>query len=301
MGSVVISLDAELGWGYVDYDSPPERVAHARSGWKTLLELFDEYDVPATWAVVGHLLLDECDGEHSDVPAAEGWFSKERDPTRFGPEQRFARGLVDAVEDADADHELGSHSFSHPEFGRIDRAWADAEVAASVELARERGFEVDSFAFPRNSVGHRGVLADHGVECYRGVTPVTRGKSAFKPLRTLTGGTVLDRRSFLVAPYADEHGLVNVPASLYLFSFEGRARDVAAPLVGDPIVRQAKRGVDQACRGDGVFHMWLHPNNVWRPYTRERVRSILSYVDDRRRESSLSVETMGDVADRVAH
>lgn len=297
MGSVVISLDAELGWGYVDYDDPPERVAHARSGWRTLLAMFDEYDVPATWAVVGHLMLDDCDGEHADLPAADGWFAKERDPSSFGLEQRFGDGLVDAIADASADHELGSHSFSHPEFGRIDRAWARAEVETCVELARERGLELDSFVFPRNSVGHRDVLAEHGFDCYRGVSPVTDADSVLKPLRTVTGGTVLDRRSLLVTPRTDEYGLVNVPASLYLFSFEGIAQRIADPVLGDPIVRAAKRGIDQAATGDGVFHVWLHPNNVWREYTRKRVRAILSYLDERRRDSELTVETMAAVAE----
>ncbi|RDI69715.1 polysaccharide deacetylase family protein [Halopelagius longus] len=299
MGSVVISLDAELGWGYVDYDDPPARVRHARSGWRTLLSMFDEYDVPATWAVVGHLMLEDCDGEHADVPASEGWFSKERDSGRFGSDQRFGGGLVKAVADASADHELGSHSFSHPEFDRIDRAWADAEVARCVELADERGYDLDSFAFPRNSVGHRDVLAEHGFTCYRGVSPVVDADSPLKPLRTLTGGTPLDRRSLLVAPRTDDHGLVNVPASLYLFSFEGTAQRIADPILGDPIVRAARRGIDQAADGDGVFHVWLHPNNVWREYTRERVRAILEYLDERRRDSALTVETMNSVAEAV--
>jgi peptidoglycan/xylan/chitin deacetylase (PgdA/CDA1 family) len=56
----VISVDAELGWGFHDIDPPTSRVEAARTGWKRLAGLFNEYDVPATWAVVGR----QCDEQH---------------------------------------------------------------------------------------------------------------------------------------------------------------------------------------------------------------------------------------------
>lgn len=65
--SVIISLDAELLWGFDEYDEfPLARVQHGREAWAYLLELFEDADIPATWAVVGHLFFDSCDGVHAD-------------------------------------------------------------------------------------------------------------------------------------------------------------------------------------------------------------------------------------------
>ena len=302
MGSVVVSVDAELAWGFHDRRNPPmDRIEAGRRGWLALLDLFEEFSVPATWAVVGHLCLTECDGTHPEHPAPIGWFDHERGPDRTPAEFRFGRDLVTAIRDAGVDHDLGSHTFSHVEMGdpRTTRELARAEVAASIEAARLVGFDPASFVFPRNNVGHRDVLAAYGIRCYRGVRPEPDdGTSLPQPLRKLAEATVGDPPP-LVVPTVDEYGLVDVPASLFLYGFEGLARSVVEPVMGDPIVRQARRGIDAAAGTDGVFHVWLHPNNLVGEREVRRMRAILEYVDRRRRETSLQVETMRDVADRV--
>ncbi len=292
-GSVVLSLDAELGWGFHDLESPPpQRVEAGRRGWSTMLKLLDEFEIPATWGVVGHLLLDSCDGRHADHPAPDGWFERERTEWRDREELRFGTDLVAALLEADVDHEFASHSFSHVLFSEIDRELAVAELERSREIATEWGESFDSFIYPRNEVGHRDVLAEQGVRAYRGRTPYREGS------RVVFDSAIRDR-SLLVDPVIDEHGLVNVPASLFLFGFEGAARTVAESVWADPMVRVAKAGIDEAVRSNGLFHMWLHPNNLTHERDDRRMRTILSYLDRRRAETDLSVETIGDVARRI--
>ncbi|THE62984.1 polysaccharide deacetylase [Salinadaptatus halalkaliphilus] len=297
MGSVVISLDAELGWGFHDLETlPRNRVESGRRGWKACLELFDEFDVPATWAVVGHLMLESCDGIHDDYPAPDGWFARERNAWRDREDLRFGPNLVDAVLAADVDHEFASHSFSHVLFGQpeTDRELAAAELERALEIATAWNQSVASFVFPRNDVGHRDILAEYGITAYRGISPYREG------VRGFVDSTVRNR-SLLVRPTVDEFGLVNVPASMFLFGFEGPARTVAESVWADPMVRQARRGIDEATRRDGVFHLWFHPNNLTRPRDDQRLRSILSYLDRTRASTDLTVETMGDVARRLEH
>jgi peptidoglycan/xylan/chitin deacetylase (PgdA/CDA1 family) len=299
MGSVVVSVDAELGWGHHDLPDPPtDRIEGARAGWSHLVDLFDRYDVPATWAVVGHLLLDDCDGRHVDHPAPEGWFARERGEWRSRPDLRFGRGLVEDLRTADADHDVGCHTFSHVEFGAPDtsRELATAEIRESLAAARDRDLDLRSFVFPRNSVGHRSVLAAGPFICYRGVSPISpRGR--LRPLRKLS--RALRGHPLLVEPVVDERGLVNVPASLYLFGFEGWLRSAAERVVGDPVVRQARDGIEQAVHGDGVFHVYLHPNDLTEPRDRRRVERVLAAIADRREDTDLTVETMRGVAERV--
>ncbi|WP_254524307.1 polysaccharide deacetylase family protein [Natrinema caseinilyticum] len=295
MGSVVISLDAELGWGFHDLPEPPiERVESGRRGWKSMLELLEEFDVPATWAVVGHLMLEDCDGGHAAYPAPDGWFDRERTDWADREDLRFGRDLVRGVLESDADHELASHSFSHVLFGRpeTDRELAVAELERCGELAAEWDRSIDSFIYPRNDIGHRDVLAEYGITAYRGASPTRDG------VRGVFDSAIRDR-SMLVAPTVDEYGLVNVPASMFLFGFEGAARTVAESIWEDPMVVLARRGIDEAARTDGLFHMWLHPNNLTHQRDDRRMRAILSHLERRRTETDLTVETMAGVAGRI--
>lgn len=295
VGSVVISLDAELGWGFHDLEDPPiDRVESGRRGWKRMLSMLEHYDVPATWAVVGHLMLESCDGDHAAHPAPPGWFERERTSWRDRPDLRFGTDLVDGVIDADVDHELASHSFSHVLFGEpsTTRELATAEFERSQEIAADWGHSLESFVYPRNDVGHRDALAESGFRAYRGRSPTPDG------VRGLVDSRVRNR-TLLVHPALDEHGLVNVPASIFLFGFEGPARTVAESVWEDPMVVQARRGIDEAAAGDGVFHVWLHPNNLTTERDDERMRTIVEYIAEKREETPLTVETMGDVADRV--
>ena len=118
MGTVVISLDAELAWGFHDLETlPSERISRARDAWLELLECFDEYSVPATWAVVGHLFLDSCDGVHEELSSLPGWFDRDPGGTAEAHPEWFGPELVAAIQNAAVDHEIGTHTFSHVECG----------------------------------------------------------------------------------------------------------------------------------------------------------------------------------------
>lgn len=302
--SVVVSLDAELGWGFHDYDEmPEERVANARDAWLDLLEVFDANDVPATWAIVGHLFLEECSGEHDDHPAGPEWFA--RDPGgRWSPDSDwFGRDLIDAVVDSDVDHDVGSHTFSHVEFGNPEPpvAVAEAELRQSREAAADYDLDLESFVFPRNRIGHRDLLAEHGFTCYRGHPPDRWYDGG--PLRTagkLATFALGATAPPIVTPAVDEYGLVNVPASMYLFEFEGGPRDALQAVSRDPVVRQVELGLKRLRDGqEGVLHLWLHPNNVTSAQDLTRMHEIASLLASYRDRHGIDVETMAEVAARV--
>ena len=297
-GSVVISVDAELGWGFHDLPNPPRRrVESARYGWRKLRGLCNRYDVPATWAVVGHLLLSECDGRHDRHPTPPDWFRRERTDWADRPDLRFGPDLVRSLADSPVDHEIGCHTFSHVCFDdvRLDAETVRAELQAAADVAAALGIEYDSFVFPRNAVGYRNVLAEEGFSAYRGGRSLIGGPrgqlakiaAAASPSRVQTS-----------QPHIDEYGLVNVPPSLFLFGFEGPVRRVCEAVWTDPVYRQAAALVDRALETGSIAHLWLHPNNLTGAADVERMRRILQYIDDRR-DDGLRVETMADVAERV--
>lgn len=301
MGTFVLSIDAELGWGFHDAASPPvDRLASGRIGWATLLDLLDTYDVPATWAVVGHLFLSGCDRVHAAHPVGDEWFERERCEWADRPDLRFAPDLIREIADANADHEIGCHSFAHVDFGdgATTTEMARAELVASLEAASASSVPaaMSSVVFPHDSVGHRDVLAEWGFTCYRGPAP-DRERFAPPLLRRLGDATVGPPP--IVEPAIDEFGLVNVPASIHLFELDGPARRLCERFVGDPVVAAIRRGIDAVTHGEGVFHVWLRPNDLMADADVERLRTVLAYVAHCRDLSGLDVRTMRGVSRRV--
>lgn len=71
----VISIDTELAWGS-NYDekilkSRQEAFKKTRAAIDQILSLFEKYQISVTWAIVGHLMLENCSKEngikHPDI------------------------------------------------------------------------------------------------------------------------------------------------------------------------------------------------------------------------------------------
>lgn len=297
MHSVVISLDAELGWGAHHLASlPSDRIRTARTSWVRLLELFDEYRIPATWAIVGHLFLEECYSEHAGHPAGPRCCQTSAGDLS-AKDVWFGTKLIEKIISATVDHEIGGHSFTHRYFQheQMSPTRANTELQKNRDATATYGIDLDSFVYPLNSITYRDLLAKHGFTCYRGPTP-SESSNRITKLAT----TLLDQEtSPIIQPTIDEYGLVNIPASLYLFSFEGKARSLVESVRSDPIVSQVRRGLDTLARNGGVLHLWLHPYNVRTERDFERMRAVLAAIERKRDDGDVQIETMQDIALRV--
>ena len=302
--SVVISLDAELIWGFHNSETiPGERVESARESWRYLLNCFERYSIPATWTIVGHLFLDKCNGTHANHPAGPEWFARDPGGQSNTDSHWFGPDLVREVLESTVEHEIGSHSFSHIEFGHPETTvdQAAAELTYSRYAAKEYDIELESFVFPRNNVGHRSVLSEHGFKCYRGVNPGRwYDETSIRKFGKFVTFAVGTSGPPIVSPEIDEYGLVNIPASLYLFTFEGTAGNIVKTIRGDPVVRQVKLGLEKLVQKEhGVLHLWLHPNNITSEADRTRMEAILSLVSEYRNNKDVTISTMKQVAEQV--
>src|SRR5262249_34031365 len=103
-----ISIDLELAWGIWDHATPQDLKmveAAERPICAALIELFDRYRVPATWAVVAALLDEASSGLHAGPKAC--W---------------FAPDIVERLVATKAGHEIGSHSGRHIYFDHASAA-----------------------------------------------------------------------------------------------------------------------------------------------------------------------------------
>lgn len=331
MASVVVSVDAELS----NHRPPTEQMKRrARDGWQRLIDLFEAYDIPATWAVVGRL----CTAEDSLAPpASDEWFSNgiaesfDREAATVIAERRAlnrdltASWLVDALAESPVDHDIGSHSYGHPRFTNITRDLAQADIDAARAALDRWNADPDSFVYPFNAVAHRDVLAEAGFICYRETLGPGAGQErpdpdrpAYHPLELVPeapkqwAGMAIDRLSEaysyilsdspppVVEPVVQDNGLVAVPASLpQLYRMPLRLRQVVRARRGCPIERIAKMGVDAAIEKDGIFHIWFHPADFDIEADFQSLAAILEYAAERRDGGELKIETMADVARRV--
>jgi hypothetical protein len=315
-GVFTISLDFEMIWGTVDLFGPDAFRRACQIERETvidrLLERFVEFQISATWCVVGHLFLNRCDiqdgRKHSEIIPPEhswcrdGWFahdpcgSEESDPIFYG------RSLVQKILACSVPQEIGSHSFSHVIFGDpgCSRQTAESEVAACVRLAREMGIELRSFVFPRDRVGYLDVLRDYGFTCYRGPEPHWYERDDWPP--------IIKRLSHLwdvltaapppvVLPEQSDAGIWNVPGSMIYFPMHGVRRFIPISLR----VKRAIKGLDAAARQKRIFHLWFHPTNL-ADQTETMftgLRMILEHARSLRARDELTILPMGSLAPKA--
>lgn len=315
-GAFTISLDVELIWGTLDLFGP-DRFHDACLREREividrLLALFVEFEVPATWCVLGHLFLDACapvNGRpHPVITRAEhawhprDWFVHDTGGTEASAPSLFGRSLVDKLLGCPVRQEIGSHSFSHVIFGDpgCSREAADSELAECIRLAQERGLELRSFAFPRNSVGHLDTLAKHGFAVFRGPEPVWYELSATRTLSARLAhlwDVVRAAEPPVVLPELSGSGLWNVPGSMIYFPMHGFRRFIPMSLR----VRRAVRGLEAAAARRRVFHLWFHPTNLADETDAmfEGLRRILEHGNELRRDGRLDFRPMGSFAQQA--
>ena len=308
-GVFTVSLDFELIWGTLDLFGP-ERFRPACETERAevidrLLDLFCEFDVQATWLVLGHLMLDRCAPEngrkHPEIVRPthtwhrKDWFQHDPGGSEDGQSIFLGRSLVEKIRACPVPQEIGCHSFSHVIFGDsgCSAETAESEIKASIAAARDLGVEMQSFAFPRNEVGHLDLLSKYGFTCYRGPQPQWYERRTLPAaLRRVARsvGVLAAAEPPVVLPEETESGLWNIPGSMIYFPMHGLRKHIPVSLR----VKRALKGLKAAAQQKKIFHLWFHPTNL-ADGTDEMfagLRSILEHASLLRSRDQLSILPM---------
>lgn len=286
--ALVISADLELGWAWryarntSNLNELAEQAARkTRLNIVGLLEMFDHYEIPITWATIGHLFLDHCDYQdgkpHYNFPRPPyfenefwsfqygDWYDADpcsnlkKDPAWYAPD------LIREIISRKTRHEIGCHTFSHINCAKsvCSPGLLKAELIACQELARDWCINLKSFVFPGNLPGNLQTLLETGIECYR-----------------------LPSHYQLSTPSIDEFGLCAIPGGMQWEMTRGwTAQDWMK------IIRSC---LERALETNKMLHLWFHPScdpihvNTIFP-------NLLKEVQSRR--SDIWVGTMGEVAE----
>jgi len=287
----IISLDTELAWGFILeprhkflalLQSEPAR---ARGTIDLLLNLFEKYDIPATWAVVGHLFLDSDEGKvmfHQEMPQfKEGWLDWDLYSSIRNTPLYYGRDMVEKILASSVKHEIGLHSLFHIPFSQCSQEVAKAEIKQGVELAQRLGITPKSFVFPENSIGHVDVLKSHGFQIYRGIDAKRYDTPQGFLNRAIDWAIVLP-----VLPLQKDN-LWEIPGSMYF----------CEPKIPFSVLPRARLGLNRAIRANKVFHISLHPWSLLvQPSLHKILDKFLALVAKKRDEGKLQVMTMGELA-----
>ncbi len=308
-GVFTLSLDFELIWGTLDlYGTEGFRRAceiERSVVVDRLLELLTEYEISATWCVLGHLLLDRCEPvngrPHPEIVRPRhawvrgDWLAPDPGGTEESSPLFLGKSLVEKIRACRVPQEIGCHSFSHVVFGDpgCSTETAESEVVACLEAGRNMGLEFRSFAFPRNRIGHLDVLRRHGFCVFRGPGPrwyEQDESNAFARLAHLWD-VVLAVAPPTVLPERDPSGLWNLPGSMIYFPSHGIRKWIPV----SRRVRRAVKGLESAARDRRVFHLWFHPTNL-ADRTEAMVdglRTIFERAAELRAQGALAIVPMG--------
>lgn len=306
-GVVVVSLDTEQIWGYMDHTTPAEYLARFPRAGQTaarLLDLFVAHGVSATWTVVGGLSLTGSQGAADERMAGlpKEWLARIRPGNELSEPAWYARSLVTRIRDAAVSQEIGLHGgLTHLPWSRPAQPVEvlRRELAGGIRALHEIGVRPVSFTFPRNFEARTEVLAEFGFRCFRG--PGVGSSDSTN--RTLYGSVSRIAAEWRLAapavfvPAEQPEGLWNIPSSLFLFRMAG-VRALVAPL---PTRRlRVRRGIEAAIKSRAVFHLWLHPDNLAESGAAFGVfEGIVREIDDYRRRGDIEVLTMAEVANRM--
>lgn len=273
-GAVVISLDTELGWGYHGFDGGDHLSTtgdRERRNVHGLLDLFERYDAPVTWAVVGHLFLDECDGAHTDLPtpsynAVEGdWYDDDPGTSRSDSPLRYGRDLVESIIASPIDHEIATHTFSHILCDRPEcsQEVLRTELSRCRKLAAELDIELSTLVFPRNEVALLETVEAADITVYRDFNASQKRRLDTRHGKLLSCTSFYLHRSAPVAhPERVSDGLWRFPSSMDLtYSPDPLSLGLDKALPTHPRIKRGQRTIDHAKRIGGYAHFNAHPHN----------------------------------------
>ncbi|QEG38675.1 polysaccharide deacetylase family protein [Roseimaritima ulvae] len=262
---MLFSLDLELAWGTRGRPSAAAQgpsLDGARAAIEGLLSQFAMYQVPATWVVVGGLLMGRGDRQ------AHPWL----DEPRFADIPRgcsrsqprwYADDVLEAIQQCSTPQEIGCHTLTHlyVDPSPAGREPFRQELQRFRELFDQLGWQQPTtFIYPKAMMGHFDVLAEAGFRCFRGPEPRwyenLPGVHASAALRMLDGKLAL--RPNVGLPQKTAEGLWMLPSS----QFYSPLRSVGKYVSVQQRVRKAIKGLRAAARGRRVFHLWTHPFNL---------------------------------------
>jgi hypothetical protein len=279
-GKFVISLDFELMWGVRDKKTIEQyggNILGVHQVIPKLLNIFNKYEIKATFATVGFLFFESRDELLKNIPEnIPNYFDQNLSP--YGDyiinledvsegKYHFAPNLIKLIKE-NGKQEIASHTFSHYyclEKGQ-DVLSFKSDLESAIKTAKLFGVEIRSLVFPRNQFNEEylKVCYELGIICYRG-----NEKSWIYEAKNGSDETWYRRMFRLIDAYINISGhncypdeyfknkdIIDVPSSRFLRPFSSKLS-----LLDTLRLRRIKSGMTYAAINNQTYHLWWHPHN----------------------------------------
>jgi peptidoglycan/xylan/chitin deacetylase (PgdA/CDA1 family) len=278
-GNFIISLDFEIYWGVwdvVEFNKYKNNLLGVRQVIPRLLNVFNKYEINATFATVGFLFFKNRQELEEGLPIEKPSYTNPKispydnhfievgkdesdDPFHFAP------SLIELIRTSG--QEIACHTFCHYyclETGQTVEAFAE-DLKAAKKIAEKRGIELKSLVFPRNQFNEKylQVCKDEGFTSFRGnetswiyhahvherETMIRRVSRWLDAYVNLTG-----HHCFVIEK---DKGLpINIPASRFLRPYSKKFS-----LLDWIKLNRIKSGMTHAAKNGLNYHLWWHPHN----------------------------------------
>ncbi|MEN8121651.1 MAG: polysaccharide deacetylase [Bacteroidota bacterium] len=282
---LIISADFELAWAFRftkteknPVENALKKARLARKNIPGLIELSDKYNIPITWATVGHLFLETCSKNdkiaHSELKRLDyfespywkfdkgDWFDADPCTNIESNPEWYAPDLIENIKKSRTKHEFGCHTFSHIDC-RESVCSPDvfkSELKECRKLAESKELDLKSFVYPGHTIGNINYLKGLGFSSYRSNFINTLGH----PVRRKDG--LWEHKStveFDIRP--------NWSMKYHVYRY--------------------KKLIDRAIKNNTTCHFWFHPSFSNRFLT-EIMPKLFKYMDQKR--SDIWITTMGE-------
>lgn len=306
-GVFLITLDTELAWGHFDCFEPAmfsEDGQRERQAIVRLLDLFAEYQISATWAVVGHLFYATC--EKCQICPVRDWQGKFESYKHIYEKKSplwYAADIMQVLVDRAAGHEIAFHGYTHQIFNEKTMSASTAcleinewmRVSQLMNVPRPR-----AVVFPRNTIGHIATFRENGFLSYRGDELLPEDYYKLPLLGKLLNKLDLIFQFRVPQVYIPENipgELLNLPASRGLFRVQPDAQRLLDRLgMGNLPLNKLLMGVEKSAREKKVFHLYAHPYEFRTQKEFDRLGSVLELVARKIESGDMVSATMTTLA-----
>ncbi|MFV9551012.1 polysaccharide deacetylase family protein [Algibacter sp. PT7-4] len=283
-GKFVMSLDFELLWGVLDVKNVTNYKNHilgVKKAIPELLNLFELYNVKATFAIVGFLFASNKQDLLKYLPNKKpNYKNKEYSPytsklsalvkENINNDLYFAEDIINLIQSKPI-HEIASHTFSHyycSEDGQSIEEFK-ADIEAAIKIAKSKGIKLNSFVFPRNQFNKQylEVLAELGISSYRGNASLWFDKATTSTTEQDKNYTL--RLLRLIDSYINLSGHNsfslnnskleyphNITSSRFLRPYSNTLK-----FLDGLRLKRIKNSMTYAAKNNQVYHLWWHPHN----------------------------------------
>lgn len=316
---LVISLDFELLWGVRDkrtIESYGSNIRGVRQAIPSMLTLFDDYGINATWGTVGFLFAKSREELLAQVPKILPDYGN----FKYSPYAHSYLQNIGANEQEDNYHygaslikqiiqqgkqEIASHTFSH--YYCLEQASIqsfEADIQSAKNIATQFGVELKSVVFPRNQYtpAHLDTCRQLGFIAYRG----NESSAIYQPRKNEEQSKII-RAAKLADSYLNvtgHHtfvvekrvGMINIPASRFL-----RPYSKIFSSLDSLRLQRITASMTYAAKNNEAYHLWWHPHNfgINLQQNLQFLEAILKHFLSLKKEYGMQSKTMRAIAEEI--